>query len=359
MLMRILKNYTAHFVFENGDALISKKNQLYHYILIEDRIEHIITIPYQKNLKCFLKHPWLVRLFRAEIYHAVATRNNYIIVFFDGRILTVKNNEIINEYKITTGKRPLNVYFDVKSDLVIWGEYIDSKNRFEISIIQSKDEGQSWQKIYTYPKGSIKHIHNIIYDRYRYCYWILTGDDDHESGIWKTINFTNIEPFLIGSQKYRSVEIVPDKNGLIIPSDTEREINFIRYYSFKDDDISALKEVAGSCFSCKKINSLFFVTTMFEPSNVNRNRNIELWISRDSKSWELLYSIKKDFLPPRYFQYPLVKIPLYKKYDSVPLYFSTRATKKGSHCYIIGKEEVEEIYEWKPDKRQKKLSALK
>ncbi len=82
-------------------------------------------------------------------------------------------------HRVQRGTRPLHITA-VPSGNIYWGEYFDNRERAEVHIYVSTDRGRTWQIAYTFPAGSIRHVHNIVYDRWGDCLWILTGDEGAE-----------------------------------------------------------------------------------------------------------------------------------------------------------------------------------
>ena len=68
---------------------------------------------------------------------------------------------------------------------VYWGEYFDNPHRDEVHIYASTDHGLTWNVAYTFPQGAIRHVHNIVYDKWEDCLWVLTGDNGPECRILK------------------------------------------------------------------------------------------------------------------------------------------------------------------------------
>ncbi len=335
--MKILKNLTAQYVFKNGDAILSRRNRLYLYRHDADKTEHLLTLPYRRSLLNYNRFNIITRLLRAEIFHVIAKDVDHFLVFFDHRIFKIENRKIANVFTIPTCRRPINVYHD-GVDTLIWGDYNRKRSDNPINIYRSDDFGLHWAVIYSFKASQIRHIHNIIYDPYRTVFYILTGDLDFESGIWQTKDFKTLEPFLIGSQMYRAVSIICMGDGLIIPSDSEFEKNYIRYYTFEDKKIREVQELNGSAMYAKEINNQYFVSTMYEPSEVNKHPYAELWHSRDGLKWNSILSLKKDFLPEHYFQYPIIQIPQYDTdYKQVHYYVFARSVKGGARTIILNK----------------------
>src|SRR5271157_5656424 len=92
---------------------------------------------------------------------------------------TPNSDEFHITHRVHRGIRPLHVT-SVPSGNIYWGEYFDNRERAEVHIYVSTDAGSTWQIAHTFPAGSIRHVHNIVYDRWADCVWILTGDEGAE-----------------------------------------------------------------------------------------------------------------------------------------------------------------------------------
>ena len=92
---------------------------------------------------------------------------------------TPGSDEFHVSHKIQRGTRPLHITA-VPSGRIYWGEYFDNRQRAEVHIYVSIDHGRTWQIAYTFAARSIRHVHNVVYDRWGDCLWILTGDDGAE-----------------------------------------------------------------------------------------------------------------------------------------------------------------------------------
>src|SRR5215471_1738119 len=118
------------------------------------------------------------RLFR-DGFHALAVfASGHLIAAVPHAIVTLAPGE--TEFrvvqKVLRGTRPLHLAV-TPDDHVFWGEYFDNPRRDEVHIYASTDRGSHWDIAYTFPTGEIRHVHNIVYDRWENCFWILTGDE--------------------------------------------------------------------------------------------------------------------------------------------------------------------------------------
>ncbi|MEE9166770.1 MAG: hypothetical protein V3U24_04815, partial [Candidatus Neomarinimicrobiota bacterium] len=254
------------------------------------------------------------------------------------------NDRITHEYRIQNARYPLNVCYTQSREWIIWGDYARPKTPRGVNVYLSTDLGESWNRVYCFKAGAIRHVHNIVFDPFRDLFWVLTGDRNNEAGIWKTEDFSEVLPFLTGKQEYRAVSIIPTPTGLIIPTDTPSQRNYVQYYSFERERLEPLEELNGSALYCSKVKNWIFLSTAYEPSRINKHKFAELWGAKETGDWKQLLSFKKDFLPVRYFQYPVVKIPYYAEdYQGDFYYFSTRSVKGGSRVLIYRDSQLREF----------------
>ena len=211
-------------------------------------------------------------------------------------------------HRIQRGTRPLHITA-VPSGNIYWGEYFDNRERAEVHIYASTDRGRAWQVAYTFPAGSIRHVHNIIYDRWGDCLWILTGDDGVECKVLRaSCDLRSVEVVLAGNQQARAVAAIPTQEGLYLSTDTPFEQNHI-YCLDRAGNIEQVSDLpSSSIFACKVGETKFF-STMVEPSAVNPSREVQIVGAREGMNWQPLARWKKDRLPMRYFQYGNAFLP--------------------------------------------------
>ena len=212
-------------------------------------------------------------------------------------------------HRIQRGTRPLHITA-VPSGSVYWGEYFDNRERVEVHIYVSTDRGRTWHIAYTFPAGSIRHVHNIVYDRWAECLWILTGDEGDECKVLRaSCDLRSVETVLAGNQQARAVAAIPTQEGLYFSTDTPFERNHV-YRLDRNGNVEQVGELASSSiFGCRVGGEAIFFSTMIEPSAVNTCREVHLAGSKDGTNWQVLARWKKDNLPMRYFQYGNAFLP--------------------------------------------------
>jgi hypothetical protein len=211
-------------------------------------------------------------------------------------------------HDIVRGTRPLHITATPDKRL-FWGEYFDNPQRDGVHIYASEDRGMTWDVAYTFPKGAIRHVHNIVYDEGDNCLWILTGDNGAECRILHaSCNLEDVEVVLSGNQQARAVAAVPTKDGLYFSSDTPVETNHI-YRLDRQGNLTQLATLtSSSIYGCRVGDSIFF-STMAEPSAINCQTSVCLFGSPDGRQWQPVLEWKKDSWPMSLFQYGNVFLP--------------------------------------------------
>jgi hypothetical protein len=219
-------------------------------------------------------------------------------------------------HQVQRGTRPLHVTA-VPSGRIYWGEYFDNRERAEVHIYASADHGRTWQVAYTFPAGSIRHVHNIVYDHWGDCLWILTGDEGTECKVLQaSCDLRSVEEVLAGNQQARAVAAIPTRTGVYLSTDTPLEKNHVYRLARRIDGAGNVEQVgdlaSSSIYGCRvgcEVGDAMFFSTMIEPSAVNTGREVHLAGSRDGTNWQVLARWKKDKLPMRYFQYGNAMLP--------------------------------------------------
>jgi hypothetical protein len=252
----------------------------------------------------------LSRLVRNGFHALGIAQEGALLAAVPGAILrhSSTDREFQLSHRITRGTRPLHICVTPEG-LAFWGEYFDNAERNEVHIYASSDHGASWHIAYTFPRGSIRHVHNIVYDPWRKCLWIATGDEDAECQILQaSSSLDHVTPALRGSQQARAAALVPTATGLFFSSDTPLEKNYV-YFLEDSGRLNRVAELASSSIYGCAVGERLFFSTMVEPSRVNPERSAILYGGSAHSSWEEVQSWEKDSWHPRLFQYGNVMMP--------------------------------------------------
>jgi hypothetical protein len=213
-------------------------------------------------------------------------------------------------FDIPRGTRPLNIC-KTAEEKIFFGEYFSNLNRNEVHVYGSDDGGKTWDIVYTFARGEIRHIHGIFYDKYRKGCWILTGDIAKECRIIFTDDeFRNLTTVFSGHQHFRAVTMIIKPEGIFVPTDTPLDKNYIFWIDPENNNMEKIFPVSGSVFYSGVSGNYLFVSTVVEPSDINKCVYAKIYyIHNNKKKWLELYRQKKDSWSMRYFQFGTFRIP--------------------------------------------------
>ncbi len=244
-------------------------------------------------------------------FHALAKlASSDLVAAVPGAIVhkSPAENEFTVTHEIRRGTRPLHITATPEGR-VFWGEYFDNREREEVHIYASSDGGRTWEIAYTFPRGSIRHVHNIVHDEFDGGLWILTGDEDDECKILHaSADFRDVELVLCGDQQARAVALVPTTDAIYFASDTPLATNHI-YCMERGGRVDAVAKIASSAIQGCRVGESIFFSTMAEPSQINSPDSIHLYGGGNGSGWRCLKQWRKDCWPMRFFQYGNAFLP--------------------------------------------------
>lgn len=266
-----------------------------------------------------------VRLFRREPKFAVPIGNDVLLLAWQRKIyrLSFSTNSCSAIFTARQGfSDPLSICPGNGDMIAIWGDYGANDQRDDVNIYGFTRSGEV-SVLYSFPKGMIRHIHNILP-----CssggYYIFTGDTEEAAGIYRADDFfTTVQPVALGEQKYRAVVGFDTSAGLLYATDAVNERNYL--YLLRDSgELEQIASLNGSCIYGRTCRSGYLFSTTVEPDE--RKRGIGSWISyrrgEGILSWNsdvilvdnhfnvrTLASFRKDIYPMKLMQYGCVQFP--------------------------------------------------
>jgi len=215
-----------------------------------------------------------------------------------------KKSDFVNLTELT-GKRPLRIC--VNGERVLYGEYRSNDARTPVRIMIS-ESAQSWRELIRL--GGVRHIHSITYDSGGDCYWICTGDDDHESRLYRLDgDLKRVEIVSWGDQLSRFIAVLPFERHLLLATDTPFVRNRILLMDKASSRMETLGEVAGSVFWGNTTAHGSFFSTACEPSAVNDTRQAFVYRVTADLSLRRMAQFKKDRMPMKLGQYGQLRLP--------------------------------------------------
>lgn len=310
-------------------------------------IERSFIIPIGTRECCLGWNKMMSRLMRFGIRASVALDNEHVLFSISNVIyeLDIPKLKISKGWYCGDGIRPLFLS-EVKGingfkDGIYFGQYMGNRHLNPVSIFY-RDGVDDWKLVYTFPKGTIKHIHNIIPDPFRQCLWIMTGDFGEAAALWKAIDgFKKVEHVAGGNQRWRGCVGFAIPEGLIFATDTPFSDNHV--YLIKDDGVlENVIDISGSCIYGCHWKDKYVFSTVVEPDGRNesflrllfgwkrgsgiRDKYVHVYCGNLQSGFSEIYKEEKDYLP-FLFQFGALKFPTGLN-DSDVLYFQPMATRK-------------------------------
>lgn len=317
-------------------------------ILEEGRL--VKCIPVLKNCKerSLGRCRYLHRLLRLGVRAALALDENHVLVSIGSMIyeLDLGSGQLTKGFDCGEGIRPL-IFTQVEGITsvdsgIYFGGYLNNRGKNPVSVYKRIDIDK-WEVIYTFPQGTINHIHAIVNDPYRDCLWIFTGDFDEASAIWKvTDNFRKVERVCCNDQKFRGCVIFALPEGLLYATDAPFADDYIYLMNPVDYSVEMISPINGSCiYGCQWQDKYVFSSTV-EGDGRNTSR-IEFYFGRKrgagikdefvhmycgnlKDGFKEIYKEKKDCMPYYTFQFGVFKFPSGVN-NTDTLYFQPVATE--------------------------------
>lgn len=207
------------------------------------------------------------------------------------------------------------ISFCVDNGRLYWGEYGANPSHNNINIY-CIDSNLNLNIVYTFPKGTIRHIHGIIKDGDGFI--VMTGDNEDGAGIYRVnTDWTQMEPWKIGEQKYRAVVGFPFEGGLLYATDSVETENHLRLIE-ADGNEHILTPINGSCiYGCETKDYFLFSTTVEsheggglrklfsnELGGGIKSRDVHiLAVDKQNLGIRVVKKYRKDIWPMKLFQY--------------------------------------------------------
>lgn len=361
---KIGKNTTPLCFFKNGKLLFYHRGKV--ILLTSGSIEKTIHIHRSLKERLLGGSRIISRLLRFGVRAAEAIDDSHAILSIGNKLyeLDVEKGNLTDGWFCGTGIRPL-IMTPVKGingikDGVYFGGYLVNKEKKPVNIYHRVGV-DNWEVVYTFPQGTINHVHNIVPDSFRQCLWVFTGDFDDSAAIWKvTDNFNKIERIACNDQKYRGCVVYALPEGLLYATDAPFADNYIYLMNTETYQIQTVFPLHGSCiYGCRWRDKYVFSSTVESDGRAsgkkkplykrllytgNRGAGIKddfahLYIGNLGDGFKEIYKEEKDCLS-FLFQFGVFKFP-YGKNNTDILYFQPVATKKNDMRLLgIGEEEL-------------------
>lgn len=322
----------------NSDSLLvcNRKSQLLVHDLQSNKFELIGELPLPSKHKIFMHFSLAARALRLVNFTSSPLDENRILFAYRGMayLVDIPQKEIKPLFNIDKGKRPLFFCYVKEGSHntragIYYGDYCGNPDKNPINIIFVEPKTFEKKVVYTFKKGWVNHVHNVVFDEERDCIWVFTGDFGDAAAIWRTNDsFTTVECVLKGNQDYRADVVTIYEGDIWYATDAPFAPNHLmRLYANQGKwVVEKIAPLNGPVIYGGRMGEKLVFSTDVESDGIYMNR-FESLTSRKlgkgvkdnyaylytfnlkTKELKIIYQCKKDILPFVVFQFGAIMFP--------------------------------------------------
>lgn len=176
---------------------------------------------------------------------------------------------------------------DINDTTLYFGEYFRNPDGDKVRIFKSLNKIRSWDVVFEFKPGQIRHIHAIQKDPYTEKLWVCTGDMDQQSMMaWSDDGFKSLLKIGQGSQLWRSCQMIFTEDALYWGTDTNSEdVAGIYKWDKNTAEIEKLQKVEGIVFFGTRLsNGTIVMSTNREGAKNEKDDKTRLFILTKNNS---------------------------------------------------------------------------
>jgi hypothetical protein len=191
---------------------------------------------------------------------------------------------------------------------VYFGEYGGNKRRREVPVYRSLDGGRTWETVFLFPAGKIKHVHGCFRDPIDDRIWVLTGDFANENYIVVADrDFKQVEWLGNGSQMWRACNVFFERERVAWIMDSQLEASRLVVYDRASRTAVKGESFPGPVWYIKRLSDGYYVAaTACEIGPGVQDEYSHLFVSTDLENWTEVRRFAHDNWPKRYFKFGVI-----------------------------------------------------
>ena len=252
-------------------------------------------------------NPAVSQVGRLGIHNLIRLASGAILCAADGVLYRSAGigAEFTPQFSGFSGRRPLRM--GICQDglgRVYLGEYFMNRERKEVRLWRSDDDGLNWFPVHIWAAGEIRHVHFVQADPFEQKIWLGTGDDDREC--WISCSSDGGASFQTaggGSQLWRAGSLMFSREAVYwatdIGFDHNKQPNFIVRFDRKTGSLWKVWQTPGPAYYSACLADGTHVTgTCVEQPNPQNDVFLHLLWTKDWEHWNDLRLWPKIWLPP-------------------------------------------------------------
>ncbi len=331
-----LCSYTVEYA-EPQNYYISRRSQLFHSTSLKpSTFKQIAAIDAPLWKQAASNFRLVQRLLRFMVTNVMPLSNGDLFITFDKSVGLIKNGKFQALKNLARPCRVLRSAFamDDKGD-IYFGEYLANTMRGEVRIYKYSQGSDALETVYTFPPNSIKHIHGLYFDKFTKSIFCLTGDDEKECRILRSLDgFKTTETVGEGDETWRAVSVLFNQDSFYYGTDAEFRKNHIYKVNRRNSEREILDEVDGTVFYSKQLGEDLFFTTTAEDAPSQKENVAALWHVGADGNCENLIKFNKDHWHKSLFMFGTIHFPCVNKLEN-ELYFHLVGVKEDNQTFCV------------------------
>lgn len=186
-----------------------------------------------------------------------------------------------------------------------FGEYGANAQRREVPVYRSQDGGKTWEIIFRFPAGKIKHVHGCYWDPHTEKIWVFTGDFAGECYLLcADKDFHQVEWIGDGDQAYRACNAFFESDSIHWIMDSQLEDSYHVVFDRKTKTIRRKSVFPGPVWYIKRLTDGYYLAATAQEIGPGVHDSFaHLLVSTDLEHWEDIHQFAHDRLPKRYFKF--------------------------------------------------------
>lgn len=302
-LLRSVPGLQVHYADSNR-CLASRGQSLLIGDGTETGWQQMAYIPTPFVKQSLLLFPLANRLLRGGVHGVLPALDGWIAVA-ERQVFLISSSGVVHSlFSIPRGRRPLRQGLCVVNDTLYLGEYWPNPERDAVHIYNIHIPSGSKEIFYTFPAGTIRHIHTVIKDPYSAKLWISTGDKDNECCLLLLDSQTGQSELLgKGSQKWRVVSFAFRPEAVFWGTDNHLGENEVWCYERATSQTYRIGPVVGPVYYSTALEKAIIMGTTMEKGEGQQDGYGRLYAIDPQGNIQEIWKARKDRWPARLFGY--------------------------------------------------------
>jgi hypothetical protein len=252
---------------------------------------------------------WVFQGLRLGIHRLLRLESGEFLAVVTGRLLRSEDGgrtfSIAHEFHGFRRPARAGLLRDDRGRVFI-SQYLLNRDRSRpVSIWRSEDRGRSFDEVFRFPPGAVRHIHFLQQDPVDGSIWMGTGDADSESGIFRSRDGgESFEEIGRGGQRWRAVAVAFRPEAVFWGTDAGSDAGSFRNRIVRwDRDSAELEELTflqGPVHGITRTTGDGILLSTGVEGGMNEvDDRVHLWHSADGSTWREIAAWQKGYQPRR------------------------------------------------------------